>query len=334
MPPKVGSIQKLLVAVRAGMWAVVSVRFLVSAETAAVAERLAAQVAEVGPLLRVSSLVRMEVRLELERLLADGAPVRHFSCVDLGVFLQPRGACEGLETLGARKGLLSSVHTHVLLQFRRRHERLPAMGAQMSQILGVPPFVILKALGPTKPLFAEDARVGFVSGVDLLVDEESGLALKLLSTLIAFKASQSAIFVVAQQLMYLKTRLLPKAFLADVAGVQLFTRVLSPVRPQLCSESEGLATLCALVRLHARNSCCASTFGRTVLVAPSEVAILVRLHVRSEVTRLRERFSTHAASIRPLACVGPPMKSQQALKGKYLPTVLALVSVSWKPCAG
>lgn len=124
----------------------------------------------------------------------------------------------------------------------------------MSQIVGMPPLVLLEVLWPTKPLFAEGAGVRFVSGVRLLVDEESRLALKLLPTLAAFEASQAAIFVVAQQLMDLKTRPLPEGLRTDVASVWLFARVLSEVRPQLRSESKGLATFCALVRLHARKS--------------------------------------------------------------------------------
>lgn len=134
-----------------------------------------------------------------------------------------------------------------------------------------------------------------------------------------------AVFVVAQQLMRLKTRSLPESLLADVASIRLFARVLSPVYPQLRLESEGLATVCALMRLPARNSCRASTFGRIVRNAPVEVVTLVRLHVRSEVTRLRERLSTRTASVRPLTCVGPPMKAQLALEGKRLLTVLTLV---------
>lgn len=75
----------------------------------------------------------------------------------------------------------------------------------MSQIVGMPPLMLLEVLWPTEPLFAEGAGVRFVSGVRPLVDEESRLALKLLPTLAAFEASQAAIFVVAQQLMDLKT---------------------------------------------------------------------------------------------------------------------------------
>lgn len=294
VPPEVGRLQEAAVAEFARVRSVAGIVYApVLAKGAAVNKCLATGVAEKGPLAGVYPLVVLEAQPISERFAARRATVRPFPRVGSGVRLESTGCGEGQRTLGTQIRPLPRVLAHVHPQFCTRFAHLLTVRTHVPLTHGVPSLVGLKDVRQSVPLVTEATGVrGLVRFPHM--DEDSGPTGKSLLTLLALE------------------RFRPSA------------RVFLAVNLQLLSVRKSLTTVYALVRLQTSRP---QLLSAGAAVSRARFLPCVCSLVRVKVSRLRERLSASATSIRSLPGMASQVKSQKALKREDFPTVTALVLI-------